>query len=78
MLKSGKRDVENNCFIEPSTGRLYTLDASPYEVVDCVFNNHNFWINLNPEKEVKDVNFNIMDEDLEWEYVMLDTLGKID
>ena len=26
-----------------------------------------------PEKEVKDINFDNLNEDLEWEYVMLDT-----
>jgi hypothetical protein len=43
-------------------------------MIDAVFNNHNFWINMKPEMSVKDVNFEEMDTSLNWEYVMLDTL----
>ena len=73
LLKPGKREVPLPIFIEPSTGRMYDLKHSPYEVVDVVFNHNNYWINMDPEKDVKDVNFDTLNDDLEWEYVMLDT-----
>lgn len=53
---------------------MYPLTSSQYECVDAVFNNLNFWINMKPECEVKDLNFDEMDSSLNWEYVMLDTL----
>lgn len=53
---------------------MYTPQQCPYECVDAVFNNLNFWINMKPECEVKDLNFDEMDSSLNWEYVMLDTL----
>ncbi|KAL4445104.1 hypothetical protein ABPG74_018832 [Tetrahymena malaccensis] len=74
LLRSGKRDVQQNIFIEPSTGRMYSPSTCPYECVDAVFNNLNFWINMKPECEVKNLNFEEMDSSLNWEYVMLDTL----
>lgn len=41
LLKAGKRGVEKNIFIEPSTGRLYYPNGvdCPYEAIDAVFNN---------------------------------------
>ena len=76
MLKAGKRNVERNIFIEPSTGRFYYPDGvdCPYLSIDAVFNNKNFWINMHPEMEIKDINFEEMDTSLNWEYVMLDTM----
>ena len=38
LLKKGKRGVQETVFLEPSTGRHYNLDDSPYLMVDSVFN----------------------------------------
>ena len=38
--------------------------------MEAIFNHKNFWINLDREKPVKDINFDFEDN-LEWEYVML-------
>ncbi|CAK78642.1 unnamed protein product (macronuclear) [Paramecium tetraurelia] len=74
LLKAGKRGVERNLFIEPSTGRIYPINDSPFLTVDAVFNNRNFWINMKLESKVADLNFDEMDTSMNWEYVMLDTL----
>jgi hypothetical protein len=74
LFFSGKRDVEKTIFIEPSTGRLYPLDDSPYLSVDAVFSNQNFWINMAPNLQVQDVVFDNMEESVNWEYLMLDTV----
>ena len=74
LIRPGKRDFEKNLFIEPSTGRMYSPEESPFECIDAVFNNMNFWINMKPECEVRNLNFDEMDTSLNWEYVMLDTL----
>ena len=76
LLMKGKRDLKEHMFIEPSTGRIYPLQYNPYESVDGVFNDHNFWINMKPGLEVKDVNFDEMNTSMSWEYVMLDTINK--
>lgn len=74
-MKAGKRGVDRNLFIEPSTGRVYPLNESPYLTVDAVFNNRNFWINMKIESKVADLNFDEMDNSMNWEYVMLDTMA---
>lgn len=76
LLMKGKRDVEENVFIEPASGRIYPLKYNPYLSVDAVFSNKNFWINMKPGLEVKDVNFDEMNTSVNWEYVMLDTINK--
>ncbi len=74
LLRKGKRGVEKNLFLEPSTGRIYDTDAEYYFTVDCTFNNRNFWINMKPQVEAKEVSFDNLDNSPQWEYVMLDTL----
>jgi len=78
LVKKGARGVEENTFIEPSTGRTWVLKDKnfPYHKVDQVFNNKNFWINLKMHKDISDIKFENMDngEKDDWEYVMMDTV----
>lgn len=64
--------MEKNFFIEPTTGRRYAVDNAPYESIEAIFNNVNFWVNLDPSREVHEVNLDF-DKDAtgEWEYVMV-------
>ena len=39
LVKKGKRGVPEDFFLEPSTGRKYSLDDSEYISIDSVFNN---------------------------------------
>ena len=72
LLKRNKR-IPIDTFIEPSTGRIYEADkVTPYESIDAIFNNYNFWINLYPEKNMKDLDLNLNNKD-SWEYVMLNS-----
>lgn len=57
LLKKGKREVEGDLFLEPSTGRIYPVKHNPYYQVDFVFNNLNFWINLHDDREVSNLDF---------------------
>lgn len=72
----GKREVKENLFIEPTTGRIYPTQYNPYQSVDAVFNNRNFWINMKPGLDVKELNFDEMNSSVNWEYIMLDTINK--
>lgn len=76
LLKAVKRGVERNLFIEPSTGRIYNVNDSPYLTIDAVFNHRNFWINMKQDSKVADLNFDEMDSSMNWEYVMLDTMAE--
>lgn len=74
LIRGEQRNVERPFFIEPTTGRIYPINESPYMSVDAVFNHKNFWVNMKYDCAVKDLNFNEMNTSMNWEYVMLDTL----
>ena len=76
LVKKGKRDVKSHYFIEPSTGRAYDVKDSDYLSIDSIYNNQNYWINIQQNKEVSEINFDEMNnsECPDWEFVMLDTL----
>ena len=61
--KEGGERKKELFFIEPSTGRIYDVKTSPYEQVDAMFNNYNFYINLHMEKKIRS----------NWEFVMLNS-----
>jgi len=46
MVMAGKREVGENFFVEPSTGRTYACNNSPYEGVEFIWNHTNFWVNM--------------------------------
>ena len=64
--------MSETVFIEPTTGRKYAIDNSPYHNIQAIFNHRNFWINLDPKREVDEMNLEFQ-EDIngEWEYVMI-------
>lgn len=45
LVRSGKRDVKEHVFIEPTTGRIYAVPTSPYIAIEAVWNHVNFWVN---------------------------------
>lgn len=80
LIKRGKRDIKENFFIEPSTGRKYAVKESPYLTIECIFNNRNFWVNMKPDLAADKVGideFDVKEEsEKEWEYVMIPTIHK--
>ena len=56
LIQTGTRDVVEPIFIEPTTGRKYSIDNAPYHSIECIFNHQNFWVNLDPSREIDDVN----------------------
>jgi hypothetical protein len=73
LILAGEREMKESMFIEPTTGRKYTLDNSPYFSVEAVFNHLNFWVNLDPSRPVESIDLEHFNEDItgEWEYVMI-------
>jgi hypothetical protein len=70
LVKKNKR-IDKDYFVECSTGRIYEPGKdSPYETIDAVFNNYNFWINLQEKKPAKEIDLNLNNKDF-WEYVMV-------
>lgn len=57
LVKSGKRDVKENIFVEPSTGRIYQIHSSPYIGIESIWNNTNYWTNIQNATKVSEVKF---------------------
>jgi hypothetical protein len=55
MVCAGRREVKETIFLEPSTGRVFATNGSPYTAVDSVWNHSNFWALHNSEAKVSDV-----------------------
>jgi len=77
LVKRGRRDVTEDVFIEPSTGTIYPVSNSPYLGVDSVWNERNYWVNVQTsEQDQALINVSAMEWDLnnneKWEYVMID------
>jgi hypothetical protein len=71
------RSVNEEFFIEPTTGRKYNIEDSPYFSIQAAFNHQNFWINLDPNREIQNINMNFEeDPDSNWEFVMLQSKKK--
>jgi hypothetical protein len=45
LVKAGRRDVQENTFLEPSTGRAYSTQNSPYEAIESIWTKSNYWVN---------------------------------
>ena len=73
IIRKGLREMPETIFIEPTTGRQYAIDDSPYYSIEAIFNHQNFWINLDPTLDLESlqpIDF-MEDGDGTWEYVML-------
>lgn len=55
LVKSGRRDIKEHVFVEPSTGRVYPAKNSPYIAIEAVWNNTNFFINKKLDSKVGEV-----------------------
>lgn len=70
LILKGRRDVQEDMFIEASTGTIYPVSQSPYQRIDSIWNETNYWMN------VQSVGIGEMSYDLsqskDWEYVFID------
>jgi hypothetical protein len=71
---SETRNLSSDVFVEPSTGVVYPVTASPYLGVDAVWNERNYWVNvqqLPPDDINTRLSLNLRDT-LSWEYVLIE------
>ncbi|PFH34654.1 hypothetical protein BESB_066870 [Besnoitia besnoiti] len=59
LIKKGKRGMENDVFLEPTTGRAYTCVEAPYISVHFVWNNENFWVNMADRVPVRQLTWDL-------------------
>lgn len=76
-MQKGPRELADSFFIEPSTGRRYNIDEAPYYTIEAIFNHKNYWINMDHNRPIDEVNLEFdNDTSGEWEYVMISTEEK--
>lgn len=46
LVLSGKREVAQSFFIEPTTGEDHPLDWDQYLGIESLWNNKNYWVNM--------------------------------
>lgn len=62
LLQKGNREIQETFFIEPTTGRKYSIADAPYYSVEGIFNHKNFWINLDETRALDTINFDFQDD----------------
>lgn len=75
-VQKTSRQVPEPFFIEPTTGRRYAVDESPYYTVEAIFNHTNFWINLDPSRDLSTLSLDFTEDSELWEFVMIQTKKK--
>ncbi|CBZ51552.1 conserved hypothetical protein [Neospora caninum Liverpool] len=70
LVKKGKRGVENDVFLEPTTGREYALSEAPYVAVHFAWNNENFWVNMVSRVPVRQLTWDLYNTRF-FEYILL-------
>ena len=72
LVKAGSRGVKEDFFIEPSTGKMFSVFDSPYLGIESVWNNRNIWVNMQDlTEELPTLSFDFANNDL-WEYVFIE------
>jgi hypothetical protein len=69
LVREGPRGVESSMFVEPTTGAVFPVTDSPYLGVESVWNEINYWANVQgdaPNALVYDLN-----KTEHWEYVLI-------
>jgi len=46
LVRKGSREVPEDMYIEPTTGRIYHVARCPYLKIDLVWNHRNLWVNM--------------------------------
>ncbi|XP_067680734.1 dynein regulatory complex subunit 7-like [Haliotis asinina] len=69
LILSGKREVPESFFIEPFTGLSHEVDSSNYLGIESVWNNVNYWVNMQDCSDgVKGLSYDLGDCTM-WEYM---------
>ncbi|KAH0576201.1 hypothetical protein SS50377_21762 [Spironucleus salmonicida] len=54
------QNVKNGCFIDPASGRIFNVKNSLFKGIEAIFNDKNYFVNLQIEKNLQDVTYDFM------------------
>lgn len=46
LVRKGAREVAEDMYLEPTTGRIYSVTRCPYLKIDLIWNHRNLWVNM--------------------------------
>lgn len=70
LVRPGPRQVEEHFFIEPTTGMNYELNTTFYNGIESVWNDFNYWVNIQDCSEGLDtIDYNLKDI-TRWEHLL--------
>ncbi|KAH8855847.1 Dynein regulatory complex subunit 7 [Schistosoma japonicum] len=70
LILPGKREVPEAFFIETLTGLAKPLDSSMYLGIESLWNDHNYWVNMQDcSTGISHLNYNL-NNNLHWEYLL--------
>ncbi|CAB3249390.1 unnamed protein product [Arctia plantaginis] len=70
LILPGLMGIEEPFFIEPSEGFSYPLDAKRYQHIESVYNNENYYANIQGEKsDLSQLNYDLSDMEC-WEHLL--------
>ncbi|CAE7206292.1 drc7 [Symbiodinium natans] len=46
LVRKGSREVAEDMYLEPTTGRIYSVRRCPYLKIDLIWNHRNLWVNM--------------------------------
>ncbi|XP_012927064.1 dynein regulatory complex subunit 7 isoform X5 [Heterocephalus glaber] len=73
LVLLGKREVPESFFIDPFTGRSYSIQDDHFLGIESLWNHRNYWINMQDCRNCcKDLVFDLGDS-VRWEYMLLGT-----
>lgn len=70
LVLPGQRDVNKPFFIEPSTGEVVGIDNDLYLSIESLWNDQNYWCNMQQDVPIKDMSFVLMDLG-NWEHIII-------
>jgi len=70
LVRAGKREMAEDVFVEASTGKVRSTDDLAYKGVEAVFNNQNYWVDMQRKVAVKDMTWDLDDFET-WEFIFL-------
>jgi hypothetical protein len=73
LVRKGSREVQEDMYVEPTTGRTYDVNRCPYLKIDLIWNHKNLWVNMQV-CSASQVQLDLYNSRY-FEYVMLDPEG---
>jgi len=70
LIRGGKREVPDDFFIEPFTGRAYSQQDTSFLGIESIWNHNNYWANMQDCSNCcADLSFDLTDT-TKWEYLL--------